>query len=271
MGTSDQRTVAGRAFVVPAGTRRRLGNESNLSADSRARSTTRLVAISAADGLPVDTGVRTLHATLPNWLRVVMDEAGANRPLSPQLPDRLEVDVTIDAVERTIVALDVDAAVREHAALRAIGVEDFKRTDSVFADVRNVAELPGSARRGVRQLFGTWRDAVAEMVSDVRAPSDAPPRRSWTDAEVEQMRHQAIILAHRFELHPREREQARTFALQSLPMQADAAARGVLAREDFEAMVMRELVSTAITEDEAAAFRRAARIDDVDPTSDARS
>lgn len=85
------------------------------------------------------------------------------------------------------------------------------------------------------------------------------------------MRHQAIILAHRFELHPREREQARTFALQSLPMQADAAARGVLAREDFEAMVMRELVSTAITEDEAAAFRRAARIDDVDPTSDARS
>lgn len=268
MSASDQRTVAGRALVVPASTRRRLENESNLSADSRVRSTTHLVAVSAADGLPVDSGVRAVDAALPNWLRVVMDEAGANRPLSPRLPERLEVDVTIDAVARTIVTLDVDAAVREHAELRGIGVHDFERTDSVLAPLRNAVELPGAARRGVRRLFGAWRDAVSEMVADVRTGTEGQARPSWTDAEIEQMRRQATVLAHRFELHPGEREQARTRALTALPMQAEAAASGALAREDFDAMVMRELVSTAITAEEAATFRRAAGIDEVHPGSD---
>jgi hypothetical protein len=80
--------VAGRAFVVPASTGNSGagidGNVNNFRANSRAESSTLLVAVSAADGAPVDGAAKRITARLPNWLRVVMYYA-ANSAAAPSM------------------------------------------------------------------------------------------------------------------------------------------------------------------------------------------
>src|SRR5690349_6160569 len=106
-------TVRGRAHVVPT-TAANIGdgvdgNMNNFTAKSAAKSTIVLVATSAEDGGPVAPASQRVTVRLPNWLRHVLHDAGSNTGDSDKLPAELHVPVLIDAADRTIVAMDVDA------------------------------------------------------------------------------------------------------------------------------------------------------------------
>ena len=72
------------------------------------------------------------------------------------------------------------------------------------------------------------------------------------------MRRQAVILSLRYQQRPDEHARARMSAMQSLPSHAAQAAAGGIHPDDFQALLMRGLVSNAISAEEADGFRRIA-------------
>ena len=253
-----EHTVHGRAWVAPTGTRAAYGNENNLSANARVRCEVHLTALSAADGSPVDPALTKLRADLPNWLLYVFHSAGSNDELAKHLPSRIEVSVAIGVQSRRCVALDVDSAAAELQPYREAAVEDWKHAGSALAGVRNVIAAPKMGMRALRGLKDGLRDVVSDIRSIGASGSGAPPKPSWKPEEVEQMRRQAVILSLRYQQHPDEHARARMSAMQSLPSHAAQAAAGGIHPDDFQALLMRELVSNAISAEEADGFRRIA-------------
>lgn len=254
----QEHTVHGRAWVAPTGTRAAYGNENNLSANARVRCEVHLTALSATDGVPVDPALTKLRADLPNWLLYVFHSAGSNDELAKHLPSRIEVSVAIGVQSRRCVALDVDRAAAELQPYREAAVEDWKHAGSALAGVRNVIAAPKMGMRALRGLKDGLRDVVSDIRSIGASGSGAPPKPSWKPEEVEQMRRQAVILSLRYQQHPDEHARARTSALQSLPSHAAQAAAGGIHPDDFQALLMRGLVSNAISAEEADGFRRIA-------------
>lgn len=250
-------TVPGRALVVPGSTANiGTGEEENANTFShrgKARSLAGLVALSAADGHPVRPGQQTVTAWLPNWMRMVMHDAGTSHGGAEHLPRQLHVPVFIDQAERTIAALDVDGAATELERYREIGRREWKETEAVAAPVRAAAALPGAAVRGVRGFLSSWTGTVAEFREDLTTGNS--PDRPLSDKELEQRRATARALRTTFEQDPKAHLQARDTALKHGPTMARGAAAGSYPPSHFDAWVEFQELSTAITAEEAAQFR----------------
>lgn len=267
-GRPDGPRVGGTARVVPASTRERGADPADgtewgsLSPNERAWVALQVTPLAADDGLPVPTEPQEAYVAVPRWVAIVLRQAGTNEPLGRSLPARLEVRVHYDAATRRVVGIDAEHTTAELEPHRPVAVEHFCETDSILAPLRNVASMPRDAIAAGRDLLSTWTDAASALNRDAGGGPGGPPSPSWSADEVESMRRNAVILAARFQQKPKEREQARAVALQSLSLNAANVAAGVLAPADFEAMVMAQEVSTAITAEEAATFRSAAGLAD---------
>ncbi|MGK2868119.1 MAG: hypothetical protein ACSLFA_16005 [Mycobacterium sp.] len=252
-------TVAGRAFVVPASTGNigsgEDGNVNNFRANSRARSSTLLVAVSAADGAPVDPSAKRITARLPNWLRMVMYYAGNNDGPWQELPAVLHVPVWIDVSTRQIEALDVDDAATELAGYRGVGRKEWLHTEAPLSDVRAVLGLPSMALRAARGVI----PAVQDLVNDIRGIGDAvPAHREISPAELETRRRTAAMLRFQLERDPKQCRKVRESALQAGPSIAQSTRAGRYPPAEFDAWVMFQHTSGVITDEEAQQFRHEA-------------
>lgn len=252
-------TVPGRAFVVPSSTGNigsgEHGNVNNFRANSRARSTTLLVAVSAADGGRVDPAAKRITARLPNWLRIVMYYAGNNDGPWRSLPATLHVPVQIDRTTRQIDALDVDTAAAELAAYREIGRREWLQTEAPLSDVRAVLGLPGMLMRGLRRIGPEAKD----LLGDIRNIGSATPvHRPISPEELETRRRTAIMLRYQLERNPKQHNKVRESALQAGPMIVQSTLGGSYPADEFDAWVMFQELSGAITPDEARRFRHEA-------------
>jgi hypothetical protein len=216
---------------------------------------TMLTPVSAEDGLPLPPAMQQLKLNLPNWVVSVLYSSGTNEPLAAELPPSVEVPVVYDAATRAIVQIDVDGAVRELEPYREVAVRYFERTDSWLAPLRSAAALPGDAVDAGKGAVKDWKAALGAMADEARAPAGGATAATWSPEEVEAMRRNAAILALRWQQKPKERDKARARALQALSLNAEGVRAGNLSAADFDVLVMREEVSTAITPEEAAAFR----------------
>ena len=249
-------TVAGRAFVVPASTGNSGagidGNVNNFRANSRARSSTLLVAVSAADGAPVDGSAKRITARLPNWLRVVMYYAGNNDGPWRELPAVLHVPVWIDTSTRQIAALDIDGTAAELAAYRPVGRAEWLDAGALLSDVWAVFMLPALAVRAVRAVG----PAVRDLVNDIRGIGDSSPQhREVSPAELEMRRHTAVKLRYALERDPEQHRRIRESALQGGPTIAQATRAGSYPPAEFDAWLMFQHTSGVITDEEAQRFR----------------
>jgi hypothetical protein len=249
--------VAGRAFVVPSSTGNVHGNENNFRADSRVRSSTVLVARSAADGGPLDPASKRIEVDLPNWLRVVMYYAGNNDGPWRQLPAELVVPVAIDARTRQIVAMDVDTAAEELAAYREVGRREWLETEAPLSDVRAVIGLPGAALRGLRGLVGEARS----VVSDIRNIGGSSPQKPMSAEELETRRRTATMLRYQLERNPKQYATIRKSVVEAGPMMARNLASGSITRQDFDVWMMHNELSGVITAAEVAQWLREAGIE----------
>lgn len=248
--------VPGRAFVVPASTGNKGsgidGNFNNFSANSRARSSTLLIARTVADGGPLHGSSQRVDVDLPNWLRVVMYYAGNNDGPWRELPAELHVPVSIDARTRRIAAMDVETAATELAAYREVGRREWLETEAPLSDVRAVVGLPGAALRGLRGFVS----GVRSVVADVR--NIGGPAQSLTPEELEKHRRTAVMLRYQLERNPKQHATIRKSVLEAGPMMARNAAGGSVTREQFDVWMMHNELSGVITAEEAAQWRREA-------------
>lgn len=256
--------VRGLAAVAPASTF--LQGETfddntdtgGLSLDESHWIDTSLTVISAEDGLAIPGGLQKVRAKVPYWLMVVLRQSGTNEELAGQLPAAVVAPVLLDATTRTIVELDVQGLETELASYRAVVAPYFKKHDSYLAPFRNAAAAPGDALKAGKGMASAWKDALKDLAADAKVPAGTATGSSWSAADVEAMRRNATILALRWQNKPKERDRARASALQALPLGAANVRAGSLSAADFDVLVMREEVSTAITGDEATAYRREA-------------
>lgn len=249
-------TVAGRAFVVPASTGNSGagidGDVNNFRANSRARSSTLLVAVSAADGAPVDGAAKRITARLPNWLRVVMYYAGNNDGPWRELPAVLHVPVWIDTSTRQIVALDIDGAATELAGYRSVGRTTWWDVGAALPDLWAVLILPFVAVRAAR----TARRAVRNLVNHIRSIGDPVPiHREVAPAELEMRRRTAVMLRYALERDPEQHRRIRESALQGGPTIAQATRAGSYPPAEFDSWLMFQHTSGVITDEEAHGFR----------------
>lgn len=252
-------TVPGRAFVVPSSTGNVGsgvdGNVNNFRANSRAKSSTLLVAVSAADGASVDGAAKQITARLPNWLRVVMYYAGNNDGPWRELPAVLHVPVWIAAATRQIDALDFDGAAAELAAYRSVGRREWLQTEAPLSDFRAVLSLPGLAARAVRGVV----PAVRDLVDDIRSIGDASPaHREISAEELETRRRTAVMLRYQLERDPKQHSKIRASALQAGPSIVQSTRGGSYPPAEFDAWVMFQHTSGVITDEEAQRFRHEA-------------
>ena len=249
---SDRPTVRGRARVVPT-TAGNVGdgvdgNMNNFTAASKAKSTIVLEAVSADDGGPVAPASQRVTVHLSNWLRHVLHDAGSNEGSWAELPAEVHVPVLLDAADRTIVAMDADGAEAELQAYRAVGTRAFKEDDAILAPVRAAISLPGRAVREGKDFVSTWRKALRGRDAD--EPLDP--------TELEQRRRTAAILRVQLERNPKQHAKVRASALAAGPQMAASVRGGVYPPHDFDAWVVFQETSGAISAEEAAAFRHAA-------------
>ena len=249
--------MRGRARVVPT-TAANVGegadgNMNNLTAKSAAKSSVLLEAIGADDGGPVAPGSQRVTVRLPNWLRHVMHDAGSNEGEWAELPAEIEVPVLLDAADRTIVAMDVDAAAAELEPYRAVGTRAFKETEAILAPVRAAIQLPGLAVREGKSFLSTWRKVLRDRGGGEDRPLDP--------VELEQRRRTAAILRTRLERNPEEREKIRERRPRERPVDG-----GRRPRRQLPVPRLRRLGHVpgdlrVISAEEAAAFRDAAAPD----------
>lgn len=258
-------TVRGRALVVPSstgnvGSGSEDGNFNNFTAKSRAKSATRLVAVSAEDGGPVPSDSQRVICDLPNWVRMVMHDAGTNDGQHAHLPAEIHVPVLIDVASRTIVALDVDATAAELEPYREVGTREWKETEAVLAPVRNAVKLPGVVAREVPSTLKSWKKAVTDLREDLRP--NAPMRDEPLSAnELEQQRRTANQLKYVLERDPKQYGKVRESALQAGPQMAQGVAAGSYPRHAFAAWLVFQETSGVITPQEVAALRLTAGLE----------
>jgi len=249
-------TVAGRAFVVPASTGDSGvgidGHVHNFRENERAKSTTLLVAVSAADGAPVDGAAQRVTALLPNWLRVVMYYAGNNDGPWRELPAVLHVPVWIDKSTRQIEALDIDGAAAELAGYRSVGRTTWWDVGAALPDAWAVFILPFVAVRAAR----TARRVVRNLVNQLRSIGDPIPiHREIAPAELETRRRTAVMLRHALQRDPEQRRKIRESALRAGPTIAQATRDGSYPPAEFDAWLMFQQTSAVISDQEAQRFR----------------
>jgi hypothetical protein len=215
------------------------------------------VAVSAEDGGAVATESQRVICDLPNWVRMVMHDAGTNDGQHEHLPSEIHVPVFIDVASRTIVALDVEATAVELEPYREVGTCEWKETEAVLAPVRNVVKLPGAVAREVPSALKGWKKAVTDLREDLRP--NAPMRDEPLSAkELEQQRSTANQLKYALERDPKQHGKIRESALQAGPQMAQGVAAGSYPRHAFEAWLVFQETSGVITPDEVAAFRQTA-------------
>ncbi len=257
--------MRGRAKVVPTSTGNvggggvTDGNFNNFTAKSRAWSATRLVAVSAEDGGPLPAESQRVESDLPNWLRMVMHDAGSSHGQWEHLPAELQVPVWIDQTTRAIVDVDVDAAAREHEQYRAVGTREWKETEAVLAPVRNAVKLPGAVAREVPAFAREWRSALSDLKADLKpgAPMRDVPLRP---KELEQQRRTAAALKYQLERQPTQRAQIRDGVVQNAPSMAAGVVAGTYPSHAFAAWVVFQETSGVISPAEALEYRRAAGV-----------
>lgn len=263
-GTRPTDTVPGRGKVVPfstgwnEGDGEYGGNVNNWSANSKAKTRVIVTGVSASDGGAIETGHNVTTQEMQNWLRFVCHFAGSNEEPSEKLPAELEVPVLVDRQTRKIVAIDVDAAAIELAAYREVGRREFLEREAVLAPVRNAIALPRVAARLAKRVIPEMKD----LVKDIRSIGDTNTgpviEEEMPAKELEQLRRTSIGMGHMHQRDPKALARARNSALQAGPVMAATVAARRQTISSFEAWLMMQTLSHAITEEEAAEYRRAA-------------
>ena len=210
-----------------------------------------LEAIGADDGGPVAPGSQRVTVRLPNWVRHVLYDAGSNEGEWADLPAELQVPVLLDAADRTIVAMDVDAAAAELEPYRDVGTRAFKENDAILAPVRQAVQLPGVALREAKGFVSTWSKVFRDR-------GGGGEDRPLDPVELEQRRRTAAMLRVRLERKPKERQKIRSGVLANGPSMAASVRAGAYPSHDFDAWVMFQETSGVISAEEAAALRDAA-------------
>ena len=248
-------SVAARALVVPYTARNALDNESNISANSRAKTELWLV-VDRADGGPSEASdQQRVTAHVPNWLRLVLYYAGSNYGPSEHLPAEVHVPVWIDPASGAIVEVDVDKAAAELAAYRDVAVQEWKETEAPLADVRGAIALPGEAVRAAKGLLSTWRGALSGLRDD---GSGAAATGSHSAAEVEQSRRTANALKYQLARKPKQAAKVRASALEAGPMMVANVKGGSMSVADFDTWLQFQVTSGAVSPEEADEWRRSA-------------
>lgn len=235
------------------------GNFNNFTAKSKAKSSTRLELRSVEDGGAIPRESQRVTCHLPNWLRMVMHDAGSNHGAWEQLPAELDVPVLVDQTSREIVSVDVDGAAAELEAYRAAGTREWKETEAVLAPVRGAIKLPGMVVRGVPALAKDWGSAISDLRADLRA--GAPMRDDPLSAkELDQQRRTATALRYQLEQQPKQFQQIRDGVVEHGPSMAEGVAAGSYPSHGFAAWVVFQETSGVISADEARAFRQTAGV-----------
>lgn len=230
------------------------GNFNNFSANSKVGSRTKLRGVSADDGQPVDTSPQWVKCELPNWLRMVMYDAGGHYGQSEHLPAELEVPVEFGIQSRAIVRLDVETTASQLAQFREFGVKEWKETEAVLAPVRNAVQLPGVLRRqfGFKAIKAELKDLREDLRFGEMRDEPVKPK------DLEAMRRTAAMQRHSFDANPKLRDKQREQVLLHYPSMAQGVAAGSYPRHGFEANLMMQEVSGILTPEEAAELRRTA-------------
>jgi len=249
-------TITGRAYVVPGSTGNVGENENNLTANGTATTQVRMVISATGDGMPASTEQQVVTAQISNWVRIVLNFAGSNYGPHQQLPDQIHLPVRIDRRTRNVVEIDLDTAAVELAPFRDVAVHFFKQTESPLAPIRFAKALPGEAVRGAKGLISTWRETFKDLKDDLANPNAAP--KALDPVEAEQRRRTATQLRFRLERHPKEHAKVRASALQAAPMYIAGVQHGTYHETEFESWVDFQMLSGAISPDEAADIRRRA-------------
>lgn len=249
-------TVPGRALVAPQSTVPAAGNINQLSANGRVRCKVPLEPLTAQGR----GELQVVGARLPNWLHTVLYHVGSNYNLGPSLPTELDIPVLLEAGTTRIAAVDVDATIAELERFREIGRREWLETGAGLAPVRNAVQLPGAAVRGVKDLLGTWREAVSDTRTDLNSEPGRPPKPAWGPKELEQMRRTALQQRRAFARNPKMRAQVRASVMSAAPSMVEGLKHGVRAEADVEAWIMSHEISEILTPEEASALRREASL-----------
>lgn len=255
--------VPGRAFVTPASAKNRGsggpdgGNENNFSSGGRARSVITLIVRSTETGPPLNTEAQKVKVRLPNWLRIVLFDAGTSYGLWKELPEEFEVPVLVDPLTGKIESMDVEATERELAAYEKLGRRQFRRTeDPIMSPIHLVKESPGMLRRGAKAAFRDLKD-LKENVKDLgkTGPGDL---KAPDESEMEARRRTANQLGLLHDRNPKQREKVRESALQAGPSFVQMMQGESIHPLEFEHWLDFQVRSKVITEEEADAWRQQA-------------
>jgi len=248
--------VRGRAYVVPGSVSggddglAEGGNVNNFRAKSRVRES--VLVVPSVPGLS-DTRAadhQRVKARMPNWLRIVLRYAGTSYGPWAELPAEVHLPVLIDPATGHVTAVDVDLACTELEPYREVATRFWKQTEALLAPVRTAVWLPGAAVRGVREFVADWKGAISD-IGKSSVETDRPPKPE----EAEQARRTARQLGHVLARQPEQHAKVRASALQAGPMMAEGVRAGSYPRHGFISWLEWQELSTAITPEEATAFR----------------
>jgi hypothetical protein len=243
-------------LVAPESTLPVAGNVNQFSANGRVRCRVALEPLTAQGR----GELQVVGAWLPNWLHTVLYHVGSNYNLGPSLPAELDIPVLLEAGTTRIAEVDVDATIAELERFREIGRKEWLETGAVLAPVRNAVQLPGAAVRGIKGLFGSWREAASDFRGELASEPGQPPKPAWGPKEIEQMRRTALQQRRALARNPKMRAKVRASVMSAAPGMVEGVKQGVRAEADVEAWIMSHEVSEILTPEEAAALRREAAL-----------
>jgi hypothetical protein len=261
-GNRSTDLIPGRAKVVPFSTSwnegdgEHGGNANNWSANAKAKTRVLLTGVTASDGGTIAAGHHEMWQPIHNWVRFVFHFSGSNEEPCSRLPAELEVPVLIDRTTRQIVRIDEDAVAIELADYREVGRREFLEREAVLAPVRGIIAMPKLAAKMARRVVPEFRDLVNDIKS-IGDPGTGPVEEVPMDPkELEQLRRTSIGMGHMHQRDPKALARARSSALQAGPVMAQTVAARRQTVSSFEAWLMMQTLSHAISEEEAAQYRR---------------
>jgi hypothetical protein len=165
--------------------------------------------------------------------------------------------VRINPATRAIIEVDLEQAATELAPYRAAATKWWKEEEGRLSDVRSGIALPSEALRGAKGLIGTWQKTLSDLREEKGASGEGAPAHD--PAEAEAARRTANALKYKLQRDPRQLAKVRASVLQAGPMMADNVKGGASSWADFDHWLIFQLSSGAITDEEAAEWRRRAR------------
>jgi len=116
-----------------------------------------------------------VEGRLPHWALTVLVYAGDERLIHAlEIPGPIDVPVFVDPANGRALALDEEAIAAEVAPFRDTAIRIWKREEGWLRTPRVVLGAPRSAVRFARSMGSSWRDGIAELVTDLRSTPPGP-------------------------------------------------------------------------------------------------